>query len=107
MAMVTSTVIGASMDRPLRLLGFGNGYPPEVIGGYPEVSADVMEGLARRGHDVTMLVSPRTLPPGAPGPQGSTVRVRRELGYVLAVWRRPLAGWRALQNDERVVRRAV
>src|SRR4051812_29862767 len=96
-----------SMARPLRLLGFGNGYPPEVIGGYPEVSADVMEGLAQRGHDVTMLVSPRTLPRDAPGPEGSRVKVRRELGYVLAAWRHPVAGMRAVAADDQVVRDAL
>src|SRR3989442_757906 len=57
--MVTGTVIAASMDRPLRLLGFGNGYPPEVIGGYPEGSADEMEGLTRSGPRVTSLVCQR------------------------------------------------
>ena len=95
------------MDRPLRLLGFGNGYPPAVIGGYPEVSADVLEGLAGRGHDVTMLVCPRTLPRGAPGPEGSRVKVRRELDYVLAAWRHPVAGMRAVARDQRVVRAAL
>jgi glycosyltransferase involved in cell wall biosynthesis len=91
------------MDGSLRLLGFGNGYPPEVIGGYPEVAGDVMEGLASRGHAVTMLVSPRTLPRGAGGPDGTLVQVRRELDYVLAPWRRPLRGLRAVVHDQKVV----
>jgi glycosyltransferase involved in cell wall biosynthesis len=58
-----------------------------------------MAGLAARGHDVTMVV--------ARGESGQGVNVRDELDYVLAPWRRPLRGLRAVVNDARVVREAL
>ena len=83
----------------MRLLGITNLYPPHAGGGYGEICADVMSGLAARGHDVTMLV--------AHGESGRGVDVHAELQYVLAPWRHPVGGLRALANDERVVREAV
>ena len=41
--------------RPLRLLAITNRYPPEARGGYGEICADVMSGLAARGHEVAVL----------------------------------------------------
>jgi glycosyltransferase involved in cell wall biosynthesis len=58
-----------------------------------------MAGLAARGHGVTMVV--------ARGESGHGVDVRDELDYVLAPWRRPLRGLRAVVNDGRVVREAL
>lgn len=95
--------------RPLRLLGLTNLYPPDARGGYGEICADVMEGLASRGHSVRMLVcgeAPTDLRSGGPGrPDG--VEVRRELAYVLAPWRRPLRGLRAVAHDQSVVVKAL
>jgi glycogen synthase len=85
--------------RPLRLLGVTNFYPPAITGGYGEICADVMRGLAARGHDVTMLV--------ARGESERGVNVRAELDYVLTPWRRPFRGLRAVANDARVLREAL
>src|SRR5205823_1886039 len=45
------------LARRMRLLGLSNAYPPGSPGGYAEITADVMEGLAARGHEATMLVA--------------------------------------------------
>ena len=58
-----------------------------------------MAGLAARGHEVTMLV--------ARGESGRGVDVRAELEYVLAPWRHPVRGLRAVAQDERRVRGAL
>lgn len=94
--------IDAPPTHQLRLLGITNSYPPNARGGYGEACADVMAGLARRGHEVTVLTCAE---PGAgleDRVQG--VRVRRELDRVLAPWRRPAAGLRAVRHDARIVR---
>lgn len=85
--------------RKLRVLGLTNFYPPEAPGGYGEICADVMEGLAARGHEVTVLAT-------GEGGTGTTngVEVRRQLAYVLAPWRRPWSGLRATQHDETILR---
>jgi glycosyltransferase involved in cell wall biosynthesis len=87
----------------VRLLGISNSYPPAAGGGYGEICADVMSGLADRGHEVTMLVArgPET------GEARNSVRVRRELLPALAAWRRPASGLRALRNDSRAVGSAL
>jgi glycogen(starch) synthase len=92
----------------MRLLGLTNLYPPAARGGYGEICADVMAGLAARGHSVTMLVSSEAVDAGLPV-RGVVdgVEVRRELGYVLAAWRKPLRGLRAAQRDDAVVRAAL
>jgi len=86
----------------MRLLGLNNSYPPVVRGGYGEICADVMDGLAERGHDVTMLVCGESY---APLPSVDEPMVKRELEYVLAPWRRPVSGLRAAVKDDRVIRR--
>jgi glycosyltransferase involved in cell wall biosynthesis len=83
----------------VRVLGITNLYPPYAGGGYGEICADTMAGLAARGHDVTMLV--------ARGESARGVEVRAELDYVLAPWRRPVRGLRAVAHDERLVRNAL
>lgn len=90
--------------RPLRLLGLTNLYPPVAGGGYGEVCADVMGGLAERGHDVEMLVAFG----GAPGAaEAGRPHVEATLGYALAPWRHPLRGARATASSQRAVRRAI
>lgn len=93
----------------MRLLGLNNSYPPAAHGGYGEICADVMAGLARRGHDVTMLTCGAGFDALAAGAPGSVdgVRVRRELAYVLAAWRHPVAGLRAVSHDARIMRHAL
>lgn len=89
----------------MRLLGLNNSYPPVAKGGYGEICADVMGALARRGHEVTMLTCGSQFDSrqaSAPG-EVNGVRVRRELDYVLAPWRRPLAGLRAVGHDAAIV----
>jgi glycogen synthase len=95
---VDFTVSTVVPTRP-RLLGVTNFYPPAITGGYGEICADVMRGLAARGYDVTMLV--------ARGASGAGVEVHADLDPVLAPWRRPLRGLRAVAHDERVVRSAL
>lgn len=89
----------------MRLLGLNNSYPPVGRGGYGEICADVMSGLARRGHDVTVLAcGERYDPRQAAAPAAvDGVQVRRELDYVLAPWRRPAAGLRAVSHDAALV----
>ncbi len=93
----------------MRLLGLNNSYPPVGRGGYGEICADVMSGLARRGHEVTMLTcGPRYDARQAGAPRAvDGVRVRRELDYVLAPWRRPLAGLRAVGHDAAIMREEI
>jgi glycosyltransferase involved in cell wall biosynthesis len=86
-----------------RVLGLTNFYPPDARGGYGEICADVMEGLAARGHEVTMLVARGEIENGTT----RDVEVRRELAYVLAPWRRPLAALKAAAHDQEIVRRAI
>jgi glycosyltransferase involved in cell wall biosynthesis len=93
--------------RSWRVLGLGNTYPPELSGGYAQVSADIMEGLAARGHRPTMLVSQRPDLNEGGQPRDRGVEVRRELGYVLACWRRPLQGLRATKHDEPIIRQVI
>jgi D-inositol-3-phosphate glycosyltransferase len=84
--------------RRLRLLGLTNFYPPEAAGGYGEICADVMEELGARGHDVEMLTATRGAPGELPAERGR-VRIDRSLSYVLAAWRHPVAGLRAVRHD--------
>ncbi len=95
--------------RPLRLLGINNSYPPAARGGYGEICADVMSGLAARGHEVTMLTCGEGFDPRASSAADAVdgVEVRRELDYVLAPWRRPMAGLRAVTHDARVMDEAL
>ena len=89
---------------PLRLLAVTNHYPPVARGGYGEICADVMSGLAGRGHDVRVLSCGN----GDTGGESiDGVRVMRELGFVLGAWRRPVAGLRAVARDARVMRREL
>ncbi|HZO37445.1 MAG TPA: glycosyltransferase family 4 protein [Solirubrobacteraceae bacterium] len=88
----------------MRLLGVNNSYPPVVRGGYGEICADVMEALAERGHDVTMLVCGENY---APLPAGDPPHVQRRLRYVLSPWRRPWAGFGAARDDQAVFRDAL
>ena len=83
-----------------------NSYPPLARGGYGEACADVMGGLAARGHEVTMLTCGAGFDERAATAPGEVagVRVRRELRYVLAPWRRPAAGLRAVAHDAAIVR---
>ena len=97
------------LARRMRLLGLTNAYPPGSPGGYSEIAADVMEGLAARGHGSTMLVARMPAYAGLHPDAGTDggVRVRRELDYVLAAWRRPLPAWRAVRNDRGVLASAL
>src|SRR3954447_9566059 len=95
--MRTAEIISVVEDAvPVRVLGITNLYPPHAGGGYGEICADVMAGLAGRGHEVTMLA--------ARGESGRGVDVRAELDYVLAPWRHPVRGLQAAAHDERLVR---
>jgi glycosyltransferase involved in cell wall biosynthesis len=89
----------------VRLLGISNSYPPTAGGGYGEICADVMSGLAGRGHAVTMLTVREQGADADAARDG--VRVRRELLPALAAWRRPAPGVRALRNDTEVVSSAL
>lgn len=93
--------IEARPKQQLRLLGITNSYPPTARGGYGEACADVMGGLAHRGHEVTVLTCAE--PGGGIVDRVQGVRVRRELDRVLAPWRRPAAGLRAVRHDARIV----
>src|SRR5436190_15641643 len=96
---MASVDLSAPGRKNLRLLGLTNFYPPVARGGYGEICADVMAGLAARGHDVTMLVHA--------GESGRGVEVRTDLDYVLAAWRHPFAGAEAARRDRLAVRRAL
>jgi glycogen synthase len=87
--------------RPLRLLAITNRYPPVAHGGYGEICADVMSGLAARGHEVTALTCGDD---DRAGEEMAGVRVVRRLDHVLAPWRRPVAGIRAVAHDAKVMR---
>jgi glycogen(starch) synthase len=93
----------------MRILGLTNSYPPLAAGGYGEICADVMSGLAARGHDVAVLTCGERFDPAvADAPDRiDGVAVRRELDYVLAPWRRPIAGLRATAHDGRIVEAAI
>jgi glycogen synthase len=90
----------------VRVLGITNGYPPVARGGYGEICADVMSGLARRGHVVTMLTC-RPSDGATSDHVDDGVTVRRVLDEALAPWRRPVTGMRAVIHDAKVVRAAL
>lgn len=47
----------------MRILVISNLYPPDVVGGYELLCSHAVEGLRRRGHDITVLTtSPRQVP---------------------------------------------
>ena len=48
---------GAAMRHTLRILMVSNLFPPDVLGGYELLAADVAKELRRRGHDVQILTS--------------------------------------------------
>ena len=93
-------------DHVVRILGLNNSYPPGGTGGYGEICADVMSGLARRGHEVTVLTCGARFDERQASAETSVdgVAVRRELDYVLAPWRRPVAGLRAVAHDAPIMR---
>jgi glycosyltransferase involved in cell wall biosynthesis len=97
------------LARRMRLLGLSNAYPPGSPGGYAEITADVMEGLAARGHEATMLVARMPAHASLDADAGSAggVHVRRELDYVLGAWRRPAAARRAVRDDRNAVADAL
>jgi glycosyltransferase involved in cell wall biosynthesis len=87
----------------MRLLAITDTYPPSGLGGYAEICADVMEGLAARGHDVTLLACE-----GEPAIDARNgVTVRRELRRVLAAWRHPVRARAAERADSATLRRAI
>ena len=92
--------------KPLRVLGITNFYPPAAAGGYGENCADVMRGIAARGHDVRQLVCAESARRGAPAAD-EPVSVDAVLDYVLAAWRHPVRGLRAVAHDQRIVENAI
>jgi glycogen synthase len=89
----------------MRLLGLTNTYPPSGRGGYAEICADVMQGLAARGHRVTMLTGPAD---GLPSVGDvDDVAVHRILDPVLAAWRHPRRARAAARNDADRIRRQL
>lgn len=87
----------------MRLLAITDTYPPSGLGGYAEICADVMEGLAARGHEVELLACE-----GEPGIDlRSGVTVRRELKRVLAAWRHPLRARAAEKADRETIQAAL
>jgi glycogen synthase len=89
----------------MRLLGLTNTYPPSGRGGYAEICADVMEGLAARGHSATLLTCPAEGLPEADEIGG--VAVRRELDPLLGAWRRRLRARAAARHDAALIRRQL
>ncbi len=90
----------------MRLLGLTNTYPPVGRGGYAEICADVMEGLAGRGHSVTLLTCRNE--DELPDVEGlREVTVRRELDFVLGAWRRPRRARLAERRDAAVIGREL
>jgi glycogen synthase len=87
----------------MRLLAINNTYPPSGLGGYAEICADVMEGLAARGHSVELLAGE-----GEPATDSRAgVTVRRELRRVLAAWRHPVKARAAERADSRTIQAAL
>src|SRR4051812_153163 len=87
----------------MRLLAITDTYPPAGLGGYAEICADVMEGLAARGHFVELLALE-----GEPATdERAGVSVRRELRRVLAAWRHPLRARAAERADSATLRAAI
>ena len=41
----------------MKILFLSNLYPPHVIGGYETLCMEAVEGLAKRGHEVSVLTS--------------------------------------------------
>ena len=41
----------------MNILFLSNFYPPQVIGGYESLCMEAVDGLAKRGHDVTVLTT--------------------------------------------------
>jgi glycosyltransferase involved in cell wall biosynthesis len=93
----------------MRILGITNSYPPLAGGGYGEICADVMGGLARRGHEVAALTAGAAFDPAAKeaATEIDGVAVRRELDYVLAAWRHPLRARAAERHDAAILRREL
>lgn len=89
----------------MRLLGLTNTYPPAGRGGYAEITADVMEGLAARGHETSVLACAPATSRSAELRNG--VAVSRDLRCVLAAWRRPLRARTAESSDAKALRRAL
>jgi glycosyltransferase involved in cell wall biosynthesis len=90
----------------MRLLGLTNTYPPDGRGGYAEICADVMDGLAGRGHSATLLTCRSDAGLPVAGRVGEVV-VRRELTPVLAAWRRPRLARTAAEADAALIRREL
>ena len=96
------------MPRPrkLRLLTLTNTFPPVAHGGYGEICGDVSIGLARRGHDVTVLTGREQADTGDGSETGRLV-VRRELDLLLSPWRHPLESLRVAERTEATARSAL
>lgn len=89
----------------MRLLGLTNTYPPAGRGGYAEICSDVSEGLAARGHRVTLFTGPADGVAAVEERNG--VAVRRELSPVLGAWRRPRRAGAASRHDAALIRREL
>ncbi len=87
----------------MRLLGLTNTYPPAGRGGYAEICADVMEGLAGLGHQASV----HACATGAAAETRNGVEVSLDLSSVLAAWRRPRKALTAERSDSTVLRRAL
>ena len=85
----------------MRVLALTNAFPPPAQGGYSEACADVMHGLAARGHQVRVLTS--SAGGDLPAAGGRHLRVRRALTPVVGAWRRPGPAHRARRRDERAL----
>jgi glycosyltransferase involved in cell wall biosynthesis len=94
----------------MRLLCITNAYPPLAQGGYGEICADVMSGLADRGHRVKVLTCGAMLRGFVPASEPASnrrVEVERALHFVPAAWRKPLPGVRAVRHDQEVIQRTL
>lgn len=87
----------------MRLLGLTNTYPPAGHGGYAEICADVLEGLAKRGHEVSLHACEAAVASGT----RNGVQVQRDLSPALAAWRRPRRARAAERSDSAAIRRAL
>lgn len=100
-------------DPLTRVLALSFRYPPHHVGGYELSTRDVLEELARRGHDIEVLVSSQrvgTVPDPA-GERDANPAVRRDLRcyflddalYRPTPWRR----WSMERHNQRVLADAI
>lgn len=91
----------------MKILCISNLFPPHNIGGYEIICSDVMHGMIRRGHEVTVLCSDYQSPQAREGDSIKVIRKLRIHGMYGSPWLPMHRLFRLEKHNHEVLREAI